>query len=750
VSQRSTTPLARLGERTLGGLSRYGDLVFALGVFVILLLLFIRVSPMAMDYLLALNLTASLTVLMVALFVPSAVKLPSFPTVLLLSTLFRLALNISSTRLILLEANAGKIIFAFGDFVVGGNYVVGAVVFALLSVIQLIVIAKGAERAAEVTARFMSDAVPGKQMAIDADLQRNAIDNAEAERRRGEVERESRLHGALTGAMYFVKGDAIAGIVISLVNIVGGLVIGVTQQGMPIGEAAQVYSLLTIGDGLVTQIAALMTSLSAGLIVTRVTGEVDKTAGANSNDVLTQMLAQPRALMIVSALLALIGVSEPWTGFPFLPFATLATVIGFLAWAQSKRQATTSLVAATATADAAVPATADGAEAPPNNGEPPTPAAALADAAADLDGPLPIHIQLHSSLYPFFDGGQDPARAAALRTALRAMREDVLRRYGVRLPPVNYYVDDDGLAEGQYSILIHGDPVANARLSVRHHALILGPRDRLSALADQGVRAIAGNVPGTRFDGGWVAADAVRAAEAAGLRALAHEALILRHLRLVVTRNLAEFIDIQTLATRIDKLEEDSPDLVQCVIRKGPVTIPQLAEIVRRLLRERVPVRDLRPVLESVARWAPKVPSMHHLIEMVRGDLRRVICGAFAAGRGVLEFYVLDPEVAGLFRSNRQETSDGPTCGFSYANRKLLDQAFARSVNAADAYLNESVAVVVADEDLRPVVRDFVATAFPHIVVVSKQRELTPGVFAERTLGEVRLAPESELSLSRA
>jgi type III secretion protein V len=314
-----------------GLLARYGDLLLAALVVGMVGMMILPLPTFLLDILITLNIAASVILLLVAIYVSDALRIATFPTILLLTTLYRLALNVSSTRLILLQANAGRVIRAFGTFVVRGNYVVGAVVFLILTIIQYLVIARGGERIAEVAARFTLDAMPGKQMAIDADVRAGTIDSTEARRRRAQLSREAQLYGSMDGAMKFVKGDAIAGILITLINIVGGLVIGITQRGLEVGEAARTYTLLTIGDGLVSQIPALLLSTAAGLVVTRVASEDEGTH--LGHEIGTQVLGQPRALAIAALLLALLGVVP---GLPLVPFWILAAATGGTAWAVSR------------------------------------------------------------------------------------------------------------------------------------------------------------------------------------------------------------------------------------------------------------------------------------------------------------------------------------------------------------------------------------------------------------------------------
>lgn len=316
------------GDRSLENVTRSSDIALAFLLVAIIAMMIIPVPPDAIDFMIALNLTVSVGLLMIALYIPSATHLSIFPSLLLITTLYRLGLNIASTKQILLHANAGHIIFAFGDFVVGGNFVVGGIIFLIITLVQFIVIVKGAERVAEVAARFTLDAMPGKQMSIDADLRAGTIDTNQAREKRLSLQKESQLYGAMDGAMKFVKGDAIAGIIITTVNVIGGLIIGVTQMGMDASQSAQTFALLSIGDGLVSQIPALLISITAGIVTTRVSS--DKKDTNLGSEISGQLFRQPKAIMIAAAIVMAMAIVP---GFPLAPFMILASGLGLLGYA---------------------------------------------------------------------------------------------------------------------------------------------------------------------------------------------------------------------------------------------------------------------------------------------------------------------------------------------------------------------------------------------------------------------------------
>ncbi len=430
-------------------LTRHADLALAAGVVASVAMMIVPLPGFLLDLLISFNIAVAVTLLLISIYVSDALKIATLPTLLLLTTLFRVALEVSATRLILLKANAGDVIHAFGSFVVAGNLVVGAVIFVILTLVQFIVISKGAERVAEVAARFTLDAMPGKQMAIDAELRAGHIDAAGAQRRRALLARESQFFGAMDGAMRFVKGDAVAGIVVLAVNIVGGLVIGVAQRGMEIAAAARTYTLLTIGEGLVAQIPALVISTAAGIVVTRVAAEDDGagTDGHLGREIAAQMLAQPRALAVAAALLALLGVVP---GLPAVPFLVLAAALGALAWRLISRQPP-----------------------PPRAHLPttPTPAAAAADTHLPAPRLAPLTVELSpdlvSELRPDTDG-------AFANDALGAARARLFDESGLTLPPVRLRfpaLPRDALTGRSYRIHFNEIPLARVEL----------PRDRDAA-----------------------------------------------------------------------------------------------------------------------------------------------------------------------------------------------------------------------------------------------------------------------------
>ena len=430
--------LLRAGD-VRGLLSRYADLALAGLVVAIVGMMIVPLPTPVLDLLISVNIAAAVTLLLVAIYVSDALKIATFPTLLLLTTLFRLALEVSATRLILLRADAGEVIRAFGNFVVAGNLVVGAVIFLILTMIQFLVVSKGSERVAEVAARFTLDAMPGKQMSIDAELRAGHIDHDEARRRRAALARESQLFGSMDGAMKFVKGDAIAGIVVLAVNIVGGLIIGIVQRGLDASAAARTYTVLTIGEGLVAQIPALIISTSAGIIVTRVASEEE--GGHLGRDIGLQIMAQPKALAIAAGLLALLAIVP---GLPTAPFLTLAVILGAVAW---------KLLRAPAAAAQAVGAGAGGTAV--------VRAGAPRGGAADeaLLSPLltPIAVEVSTELGAYLDG--------FAAEVVPRLRERLFAELGLPLPAVRLRAGAAGLGEGTFVIRLNEVPLARGEIA---------------------------------------------------------------------------------------------------------------------------------------------------------------------------------------------------------------------------------------------------------------------------------------------
>ncbi|GAB4216744.1 MAG: SctV family type III secretion system export apparatus subunit BcrD [Sandaracinaceae bacterium] len=672
---------------------RYADVALAAVVLLVVGMMVVPLPTGVLDVLVAANMSLGVLLLLVALYVPDGLAFTSFPTLLLITTLYRLALNVSSTRLILLQADAGEVIRAFGGFVVRGNYVVGAVVFLLLTLIQFLVIAKGSERVAEVGARFTLDAMPGKQMAIDAELRTGAIGQDEARRRRRMLQRESQFYGAMDGAMKFVKGDAIAGIVITVVNVVGGLAIGVLMRGLSAVESLRVYGLLTIGDGLVSQIPSLLISTAAGLVVTRVASEDE---GASlGGEVGRQIFGHPRALGIAALFLALLGVTP---GLPTLPFFVLSAVFAGLAWRLAR-----------------------GAR-PASETDEPTlrPEARREHEAQRQWVPLvvPVAIELGPELGDTLLDGR--GGGPLLETEVPRVREAIFRQLGVTLPGVRARVAP--IEARAAVVLLQEVPVAR----------VLCPPDALFAVAPEATLASLGIASVATLEGragAWVAASARPVLEAAGLQAWEPVRVVGAELERALFRRAHELVGLQETQAMLDQVERAYPALVRNVVPK-PVPLPLLADVLRRLVEEGVSIRPLREILEALALYGPNEKDPVALTEAVRGALRRLLTHQHARA-GVLTVHLLDPLIEDTVRDAIQRTATGSYLALPPDLARDIVAAVQREVGRTER------PILLTQSDIRRFVRRLIETDVPTATVLSYQ-ELDPSVVVQ-PLGRIAI-----------
>jgi type III secretion protein V len=619
------------------------DALLAAIVMSVVGLMVVPLPTWLLDLLLASNLAFSVVILLVALYVSDGLKIAAFPSILLLTTLIRLSLNVSSTRLILLQADAGEVIRAFGQFVVRGNYVVGGVVFLVLTIIQFVVIAKGGERVAEVGARFTLDALPGKQMAIDAELRSGAIDSAEARARRRLLSRESQFYGAMDGAMKFVKGDVIASLLIAAINLVGGLAIGVLQRGMSPELALKRYGLLTIGDGLVTQIPSLILATAAGILVTRVASEApDRPLGT---ELAAQLLGQPRALLVGSGFVLLLAAVP---GLPTLPFLVIGTAL-FLGARASER--------ARKRDERAEAALARPGENERTRFEPRV---------------VPWALELGPDLYALEDDERRGGKLRpGIRSALSEVRARLFERLGVPLPPAAITL--------------------NARLL---------PRNAL--LSIQEIPTVTLTVP-----------DALPVDDVAG-----H---LTERIVTALTPRASSFLGIAESQALLDELETSAPALVRQVVPK-PISLPAFAEILRRLLDERVSIRDLRAILEALAGIGNVEKDPLSLAEFVRSQLRRSITFGLAGTGRELSVLVLDSPLEETVRSAIQRTPAGSFLSLAPAAARDIVEAVRRAISVWPAPTRP---VLLAQPDIRRFVRKLLELELPELDVVSSV-ELVP------------------------
>jgi type III secretion protein V len=699
-------------------LRRYADIGLALLVMLIVGMMIVPLPTPLLDILLVVNISISMVMLLIAMYIPDALKLAAFPTIILVTTLFRLALNVSSTRLILLDAHAGEVIQSFGKFVVRGNFVVGVVIFLVLMLVNFLVISKGSERVAEVAARFTLDAMPGKQMSIDADLRAGAFDLDEARKKRLDLGRESQLFGSMDGAMKFVKGDSIAGLIITAINIVAGIIIGVTQKDMTAGEAVETYSILTIGEGLVSIIPALLMSMCAGLIVTRVASEEED---ANLGmDLATQILAQPKAFAIAAVFLGMIGLLVP--GMPLVPFTLSALAIGGVSYGLFKAQA-----AKNSTNPAAVVEQREEKAAEEKKTAVQKARAQEGQSSQMMPVVTPIALEVAADLVPLVD---DTTGSNFLNELIPMMRDGLFYELGVRFPGLRVRGNDGDLPPGSYIIMINEIPLVMGSVD-KTKCLVNDTPDRLRLL---GIEAEPAQNPANGNACGWISTEQRKLAEDAGLTTWDAPGYIVLHLSAVLRKNSAEFVGIQETQNMLEQLEQAFPALVKEVVPKA-VSPFQLTDILRRLVEEEISIRDLRNILQALAEWGPVENDTVMLTEYVRAALKRYISHKYTRGQSTLIVYLLDPQIEETVRSSVQHTSSG-----SYlALEPEITQEILAAVRNEVGNLPPSAQqpVVLTTMEIRRYFRKLVELEFPHLAVLSYQ-ELSP---------EMNIQPIARISL---
>jgi flagellar biosynthesis protein FlhA len=604
------------------------DLFIPLALFGVLLVMVIPVPPLALDLLLVCSITCGMLILMVALYALRPLDFSVFPSVLLMVTLARLALNVASTRLILLHGNegpsaAGQVIQAFGQFVVGGNYVVGIIIFLILVVINFVVITKGAGRVAEVSARFTLDAMPGKQMSIDADLNAGLVNEEQARGRRREIEREADFYGAMDGASKFVRGDAIAGIIITLVNIIGGFVIGMVQHGLTLQRALENYTILTIGDGLVTQIPALIVSTAAGIVVTRAASDVNL-----SQNVGQEVFGRPRPLAVSAGVLAVLAIVP---GLPTVPFATLALVMAgsaVLVFQVEGKRRTDEREAAAAAAQA---------EAAPT--EPEKVEALL---AVDM-----VALEVGYGLIALVDGEQ----SGELLERVKSIRRQLALEMGFVVPPLHIR-DNLELKPGGYSVLIKGVEVAAGEL-LTNHLLAMSADENLPPL--DGIQT---TEPAFGLPAVWIPEHLKEKAMADGYTVVDLSTVVATHLTEVLKTHSHELVGRQETQDLLDGLKRQFPKVIDGVIPEL-VSIGAVQRVLQNLLRERVGIRDLVTIIESLAEHAPATKDTDQLTDFARQALARTITRAHLSGEGIIHLMMLDQQVEDMLVQHLRVTERG-------------------------------------------------------------------------------------------
>jgi len=608
-------------KSNLARLFRNGDLLLTFGLLGTILLMILPVSPFLLDGFLSISIALSILILLVILYVKEPADFTAFPALLLFVTLYRLSLNIASTRLILLDGYAGHIIETFGNFVVRGNYVVGLVVFFILVVINFIVITKGAGRIAEVAARFTLDAMPGKQMAIDAELNAGVINEAQARERRRKVEQEADFYGAMDGASKFVRGDAIAAVLITLINIIGGFAIGIMQKGMSVPEALQRFTLLSIGDGLVSQIPALVTSTAAGILVTRAA-----TKDALGTELSKQLLLFPRAMMILTGMLVIFSLVP---GLPMFPFLVLAGITGFLARALKDEKAVAAAIGEPFKAESQASGSAGQAGGPTGQQA----SAASGDKLESLLSVDAMQIELGYGLVSLADRN----KGGDLLDRVTGVRKTFAQEMGVIVPPIRLR-DNLQLEPNQYRFLLKGQPVAQGELMPGHWLAMNATNSKVTL---KGVPTVE---PVFKLPATWVTDVERKNAEISGYTVVDAASVLVTHLTETVKRNCAEILSRQDVQVLLDTLKQTNPTVVSELI-PVQLTVGQVQRVLQNLLAEGVSIRNFAGILEKVSDYAHVTKNPDELSEYARRALGAQITKGYQDDAGKLRVITLDPKL---------------------------------------------------------------------------------------------------------
>ncbi len=684
-------------RRLINTLTQHTDVLVAIGVITILGVMVIPLPTYVLDFFLTLNISLALLVLMLTIYITAPLELSVFPGLLLVMTLFRLSLNVASTRLILSEANAGQLIDAFGEVVVKGNYVLGFIIFIIVIIIQFVVITKGAGRVAEVAARFTLDAMPGKQMAIDADLNAGLIDEQEARRRRDDIAHEADFYGAMDGASKFVRGDAIAGILITLVNIIGGLAIGMLQRDLALVDAMQTYTLLTVGDGLVTQIPALITSTAAGIIVTRATS--DENMGTDINK---QLTGRPQAGLIAGTILMALGFVPGLPTWPFMIIGFLLIAVALWVRRRNSQQQAEEI--------AAEEELAQPEERPEDY------------LRVDL-----LEVQVGYQLVPLVDAKQ----GGDLIERIVQIRKVAAMDMGFVAPPVRVR-DSTELSPNEYQIRVKGNPVGSGELQAKQ-LMAIDPGYAEGAI--EGIEAID---PVFGLPAHWIASDQREKAELLGYNVVEPVAVLATHLTEVINQHAYELLGRQETQHLLDEMKNIYPNVVEELV-PDTESLGKLQRVLQSLLGERVPIRDLRTILETLADYA-RIDDIEVLTEYVRTALRRSICNILLkeAADATISVLTLDGMLEDLLRESVQSTPAGINVALA---PDLVSDLFHKMTELIDQMIaNGQQPVVLAAPHIRLAFRKLTAANFPNLFVLS-YNEIAPDVEVA-SVGNIALSHE--------
>lgn len=678
---------ALFNNRIFRILSANSDILIAFGIVAIIMVIIIPIPALALDILFTINIAFSLIILLLTMFTTETLQFSVFPSLLLVATLFRLALNVSSTRLILRDAEAGAIINAFGNFVVGGDYIVGFIIFLIITLIQFLVITNGAGRVAEVAARFTLDAMPGKQMSIDADLNAGLIDEATARQRRAALQQEADFYGAMDGASKFVKGDAIAGLVIVVINIIGGLAMGVLNRGMAVEEAAQVYTLLTVGDGLVSQIPAILVSTAAGILITRSANK-----RTLSQDLSSQLLGIPKVVAMTAGILLVLALIP---GLPFFPFFVLAAGTGFASYLLMKD-------ARARQAQPAEPAEPKVRKEPEN--------------FHNLVNVNLLELEIGYNLLQLTerDAGGD------LLERITAARRQFALEMGLVVQPIRIR-DNLQLSPNSYVIKLKGNVVASGSLMIGYY-LAMNP----GGVAEE-VEGIPTKEPTFGLDALWIGADKKDEAEMAGYTVVDEITVLITHLTEIIRNHAHELLGRQEVKLLIDNVRENQPAVVEELI-PNLMTVGEVQKVLQNLLREKIPIRDMVTILETLADFAPASKDIDYLTEMTRQALARTICNLYVSENNKLFVMTLAPDLEQVIADSLQPMHQGtypvlePTL-----TQRIINGVVAQAERMT---LAGRQPVALVSPRIRLPLRRLLERSLPQLVLLSFN-EIVPGIEVE-------------------
>ncbi|MGD8427252.1 MAG: flagellar biosynthesis protein FlhA [Balneolaceae bacterium] len=650
------------------------DVFVASSVLLVLMVMIMPIPSGLLDFFLAMNVSLSVIVLLVAFYTLKPLEFAVFPGMLLMLTLFRLSLNVASTRLILSQGYAGHLIEAFGNFVVQGNYVIGIIIFAVLIIINFVVITKGAGRIAEVSARFTLDAMPGKQMAIDADLSSGLITDEEAKKRREDISRESDFYGAMDGASKFVRGDVIAGLLITFINIIGGLVIGTMQHGMPIADAAAKYTLLTIGDGLVSQIPALLISTASGIIVSRAASE-----GNLSTEITGQLFGSPKVITIAAGFVFIMGLLP---GMPIIPFWLLAGFLFYYANNKNKIQEVEAIELQEQEEEVQEEKVED---------------YLLMDT---------LELEIGYSLIPLVD----PQQGGDLLDRMSSLRKQLAIELGILVPPIRIR-DNVQLNSNDYVIRMRGITQGKGDLLPEYHLALL-PSD-----FDIELNGVKTTDPTFGMDAVWVSEKNKPQAEKYGLSVIEAGAVITTHFMEIIKRNAHKLLDRQMVKQLVENLKETSPAVVEELIPE-PMNLGKVQKVLKRLLKEQIPIRDLNTILETLADYYPQTQNPDVLTEYVRAALSETITRQYKDEKDEVAVSVLQSSLESHLINQAQQGNLNPnTLGFT---PDTVEKLYVNCSKTFEQMLGQGQdPILLTSPVLRPALFDFLVSVIPEVTVLS-------------------------------